>query len=84
MKKLFVGGISFNATEDMLKAKFGNYGDIVQLRLIRCRETGKSKGYAFITFANADDADKAKEELNGSSFDNRYIGVKDAFEKTDK
>jgi len=81
VKKLFVGGINFNTTEDLLKELFSKYGEVKQLILIRDRETGKSKGFAFITFCNELDADTAKKELDGATFDGRFIGVKDAREK---
>lgn len=81
MKKLFVGGINFNTTEDVIKNHFSKYGNISQLRLIRDHQTGKSRGFAFITFENDVDADNAKAELDGSHFDGRIIGVKDAREK---
>ena len=81
MKKLFVGGINFNTTEDILKECFSKFGEVTQLRLIRDRETGKSKGFAFVTFNNIEDADKAKLELDGSDLDGRIIGAKDARER---
>ena len=81
MKKLFVGGINFNTTEDILKDKFSEFGKVTQLRLIRDHTTGKSKGFAFITFENEVEANKAKDELDGSDFDGRMIGIKDAREK---
>ncbi len=81
MKKLFVGGINFNTTEDILKDHFSQFGEVTQLRLIRDRETGKSKGFAFITFANIEDAEKAKVTLDGSDLEGRMIGVKDARER---
>lgn len=80
MKKLFVGGINFNTTEDILKEHFSKFGEVTQLILIRDRETGKSKGFAFITFKNSEDAEKAKT-LDGSNLEGRLIGVKDARER---
>jgi cold-inducible RNA-binding protein len=81
MKKLFVGGINFNTTEDVLKEAFSYFGKIVKLRLIRDRETGKSRGFAFIVFLNESDAEKAKNAMNGVELDGRMIGVKDAKDK---
>ena len=81
MKKLFIGGINFNTTEDMLKECFSKYGEVTQLRLIRDRETGKSRGFAFVTFSDVECADKARQGLDGSIFDGRLVGVKDARDK---
>ncbi len=81
MKKLFVGGINFNTTEDTLKKAFDYFGEIIKLRLIRDRETGKSKGFAFIVYKDEADADKAKQNMNGVILDDRTIGVKDAKDK---
>lgn len=80
-KKLFVGGINFNSTEDTIKEVFARYGEIISFRLIRDRVTGKSKGFAFITFRENEDADRAMLELNGTDVDGRMIGVKLALDK---
>ncbi|CAL4163584.1 unnamed protein product, partial [Meganyctiphanes norvegica] len=52
-RKMFVGGISWNTTEDGLYEYFGNYGQLESVKVITDRETGRSKGFAFIVFADA-------------------------------
>lgn len=79
--KLFVGGINYNSTEDLIYQAFSAYGKILQLRLIRDRITGMSKGYAFITYDNAESVQNAISEMNGKKLDGRFIGVKQAIDK---
>lgn len=79
--KLFVGGINFNTTEDTLKELFSKYGKVIKLRLIRDRETGKSKGFCFVEYDSCDSAFNAKMALNGFSLEGRNIGIKWAVEK---
>jgi len=74
-EKVYVGNLSYNTTSDELSEAFGAFGSIVELKLIEDRETGRSKGFAFITFESADDAAKAVESLNGSTLDGRQIKV---------
>lgn len=81
--KLFIGGIDFNTVEDTLFKAFSAFGKVVQLRLIRDRETGKSKGFAFVTFSDHNEAYTAKMTMNGQTIDNRFIGVKWAKDKPD-
>ena len=80
-KKLFVGGISWNITQNDLISKFEQYGEIVDAKLITDRETGKSRGFGFVTFEDANAADKAVQELDGQDWDNRTIKVSEAQER---
>ena len=80
-EKLFVGGINYNTTEDTIKELFSKYGKIIDLKLIRDRITGKSKGFAFITFELASEAFEARMGLNGFELEGRNIGVKKARKK---
>jgi RNA recognition motif-containing protein len=63
-KKLFVGGLSWGINWQELKDIFGEFGEVVFARVITDRETGKSRGFGFLEFANIEDAKKAKEELD--------------------
>ena len=73
--KLFIGNLSWGATDDMLRDAFGAYGELEDVFIMKDRATGRSKGFAFVTFANEEDAHKAIEALNGSEIDGREIVV---------
>lgn len=76
--KLFVGGISWDTTEDGLKAFFEQVGEVEEVVIIKDRATGRSKGFGFVTMKNAEDAAKAIEELNGKELDGRQVAVNKA------
>jgi RNA recognition motif-containing protein len=78
MKKLFVGSISFDSTEDSLKQKFEEIGPVVSAKIIFDRFSGRSKGFGFVEMENEEDAAKAVEQLNGSMLDGREIVVNEA------
>ncbi|MXR00164.1 hypothetical protein E5288_WYG021417 [Bos mutus] len=63
--KLLIGGLSAETTEESLEAEFGKYGHIVEVLLIKDRNTNKSRGFAFITFESPADAKDAAKEMNG-------------------
>ena len=75
--KLYVGNLSYNATEEDLKTLFAKYGSIQSAEVIKDRYTGQSKGFAFVEMTTAEDAQKALE-LNGSDFLGRNINVSEA------
>ena len=79
--KLFVGGLAWTTTEESLKSHFGAFGDLVEAKVITDRETGRSRGFGFVTFEEADSAAKALENLNGSELDGRTIRVDHATER---
>lgn len=79
--KLFVGNLPFNVTEDQLKEIFEKYGEIKSLKLITDRETGRSRGFAFVEFAEKDSANNAIKEYNGQTLDGRSVVVKVANDK---
>ncbi|KAI5070831.1 hypothetical protein GOP47_0015174 [Adiantum capillus-veneris] len=73
--KLFVGGISFRTTEDGLREAFGAHGEVVDAKIIMDRETGRSRGFGFVTYYKEEDADAALSKLNGHNLDGRAIRV---------
>ena len=73
--KLFVGGISWNTTEDGLKEYFSQIGEVEEVKIITDRMTGKSKGFGFVTYKNEEDAMKAIETLDGKELDGRSLKV---------
>ncbi|MEM7250337.1 MAG: RNA-binding protein [Pseudomonadota bacterium] len=79
-KKLFVGNLPFASTEDDIREAFAGFGALEQVRLITDRETGRSRGFAFVTFENADDAQSALS-LDGQSLGGRRVAVNFAKER---
>ena len=77
-KKLFVGNIDWNSSEDDLQSMFSPYGEIEEVVIIKDKYTNRSKGFGFITFSDDADADKAVAELNGYKLNNREIVVNEA------
>jgi len=72
--KIYVGNLSYDATDADLNEHFGQYGQISEVRLITDRATGRSKGFAFITFDSADSAQGALA-ANDTEFQNRRLKV---------
>jgi len=74
-KKLFVGGLSWNTDDNGLRDAFARFGDIEEAKVITDRETGRSRGFGFITFSDDDAAMRAVQELDGTTLDGRTIKV---------
>jgi len=79
--KLFVGNLSWNTGEDELRYAVENYGQVEEVRIIKDRETGRSRGFGFVTFAERSQAEAAIEGLNGTEIDGRTIKVNEAMER---
>jgi cold-inducible RNA-binding protein len=79
--KLFVGGLSWNTNDDTLRQAFDKFGNIDEARVINDRETGRSRGFGFVTFSDGAAAQKAMAEMNGKELDGRSIKVNEAEEK---
>ena len=84
MKKIFVGNLSWKATEDVLKPLFETYGAVVSVKVIVDQYTGKSKGFAFVEMESAEEAEKAIQGLNDAPVLDRNIRVSLAQERTDR
>ena len=78
MKNLFVGNLTFDTTEDALRELFSPMGEIGQIRIMTDRDTGKSRGFAFVEMAQDDDAAKAIAALNGKELGGRALTVNEA------
>ena len=76
--KIYVGNLSYDTTEDELKNLFAQAGTVASVALIKDRDTGQSKGFAFIEMSNQAEAEKAIQMFNGHSMDNREIVVNEA------
>ena len=76
--KLYVGNLSYNTTEDTLRAEFGAHGSVQDLVMITDRETGRPKGFGFVTMGSSEEANAAVSALDGRDLDGRTIKVNEA------
>ena len=81
-KKLFVGGLSWDTNDDGLRQAFASYGEITEAKVITDRDTGRSRGFGFVTFAQDDDAKTAISKMDGTDLDGKTIKVNEAQEKS--
>lgn len=80
--KLYVGNLPFSLSQDALQAEFNAHGDVSEVAMITDRETGRPRGFAFVTMDNDDEARAAMEALDGVELDGRSIKVNEAKPKT--
>ena len=78
MKRLYVGNLSFRTTEDQLQQLFASYGQIDSLKIVTDRDTGQSRGFAFVEIADDGAAQRAIDELNGREYEGRNLTVNEA------
>ena len=79
--RLFVGGLSFNTDDAGLKDAFQAHGNVVEAKVILDRDTGRSRGFGFVTFATDEEAQAAVQAMNGAFVDGRTIRVNEAQER---
>jgi len=84
MSKIFVGGLSFSTTEEDLRESFKKFGNISEVRIIMDRNTGRSRGFGFVTFEDKADASEAVSKMNNVELDGRSIHCEFAQEKEDR
>jgi RNA recognition motif-containing protein len=77
-KKLYVGNISFQASEDDIRELFSKSGDVESVKIITDQVTGRPKGFGFVEMVTEEDAKKAVDALNGTTFMDRAITVAEA------
>jgi RNA recognition motif-containing protein len=83
VKNIFVGNLSFGATEDSVRQLFEAYGAVDRVSIITDRETGRSRGFAFVEMPNDAEADRAISALNGANLGGRPMNVNEARPKGD-
>jgi RNA recognition motif-containing protein len=83
-KKLYVGNLPYSVTDADLQSLFAQAGTVESVALIKDRETGRSKGFAFVEFANGEDAQKAISMFNGQEMGGRALSVKIALPREDR
>ena len=80
-KKLYVGNLSYNTTEDGLRNLFSAHGNVASVKIIFDRETGNSKGFGFIEMSTDEEANAAIAGTNGAEVDGRQLRVNEAMDK---
>jgi RNA recognition motif-containing protein len=79
--KLFVGSLAWATNDDSLKAAFESFGNVVEAKVILERDTGRSRGFGFVTFEDDASAQEAVSSMDGQNLDGRTIRVNEAQEK---
>jgi cold-inducible RNA-binding protein len=83
MKNIFVGNLDFNATDSSLRTLFEPYGEIARVNVVTDRDTGRSRGFAFVEMTDNSQADQAIAALNGVNLDGRALNINEARPKTE-
>jgi cold-inducible RNA-binding protein len=84
LKNIFVGNLSFNTTEDELRRAFEAYGQVDRVSILTDRDTGRSRGFAFVEMTNTEEGEKAIAGLNGTQLGGRTINVNEARPKAER
>jgi cold-inducible RNA-binding protein len=83
VKNIFVGNLDFAATESSIRGLFAPYGNVERVSLVTDRDTGRSRGFAFVEMTDATEADRAIAGLNGREVEGRALNVNEARPKTE-
>jgi len=83
VKNIFVGNLDFAATESSIRGLFAAYGNVERVNLVTDRDTGRSRGFAFVEMTDAAEADRAIAGLNGREIEGRALNVNEARPKTE-
>ena len=84
MKNIFVGNLNFGATEESIRSLFESYGAVDRVNLVTDRDTGRSRGFAFVEMTDSAQAEQAIAALNGTSLDGRALRIDEARPKADR
>ncbi|MEM7479155.1 MAG: RNA-binding protein [Planctomycetota bacterium] len=84
MTNIYVGNLSFRASEDDVRTAFERYGDVSSVNIIMDRETGRSRGFAFVEMPNEEQAKEAIENINGQEVVGRNVTVNEARPRQDR
>jgi cold-inducible RNA-binding protein len=81
MKNIFVGNLSFGATEETVRSLFSTHGTVDRVNIVTDRDTGQARGFGFVEMANDAEGDSAIAALNGKDLDGRALNVNEAHPK---
>jgi len=84
MKNIFVGNLSFGATEDAVRSMFEEYGAVERVSIVTDRDSGQPRGFGFVEMSVNAEADRAIAELNGRELDGRALNINEARPKEDR
>jgi RNA recognition motif-containing protein len=84
MKNLYVGNLPHSTTETDLRTLFQPHGDVEKISMVTDRDTGRSRGFAFVEMVNAGEAEKAIAALNGTELGGRTLTINEARPKADR
>ena len=84
MKNIFVGNLDFGVREEAVRSLFETYGTVERVSVMTDRETGRSRGFAFVEMANDNEAERAITELNGTNLSGRALNVNEARPKAER
>src|SRR3954452_12110925 len=84
VKNIYVGNMSFHTDEESLRTAFSQFGAVDQVNIVRDRDSGQPRGFAFVEMPNDSEADAAMSQLNGSTLDGRQLTVNEARPKTER
>ena len=84
MKNIFVGNLSFGATEDAVRSMFEQYGAVERVSIVTDRDSGQPRGFGFVEMSVNAEADRAIAELNGRELDGRALNINEARPKEDR
>src|SRR5579871_379358 len=83
MKNIFVGNLDFAATESSVRSLFEPYGQVQRVNVVTERDTGRSRGFAFVEMSDSTEADRAITALNGMQLDGRALNINEARPKSE-
>ena len=84
MTNIYVGNLSYDATEDDIRQAFVEYGEVSEVNVIKDRETGRSRGFAFVEMPDSNQAKEAIEKVNLAEIAGRSVTVNEARPKSDR
>ena len=82
--KIFVGGLNWDATDDDLRQSFGECGTITDAVVVNDRDTGRSRGFGFVTYSSDEEAKAAVEKFDGQDFMGRKLTVNEARQREER
>ena len=84
MTNIYVGNLSFRATEDDVRRAFAAHGEVASVSIVMDRETGRSRGFAFVEMPNANEAQAAIDAVNGQEIAGRGVSANEAKPRTER
>jgi cold-inducible RNA-binding protein len=84
MKNIFVGNLSFDATEGAVRTMFEEFGPVDRVNIVTDRDTGRARGFGFVEMTNDGEGQKAIDALNGRNLDGRALNVNEAKPKENR